>query len=131
MVSGYVKVWSGKVGDVEEYIFESDICVDDVVLSKSEDSLVVKSGYYAHVPELGFNVHDGMFYCRDDDGEYMSDFAIAVICDEAADGPEDCLYWEQDGFVVSLANYLHGQGRSIREISELACDLYVPEDAAA
>lgn len=124
-----LKVWEGKLSDVEEQIAESDTFVDDLVLLKTDDSLVYKSGYWVFIPALNFNVHEGTFCCREENGEYSPDFSIAIVCDADDDGPESYLYWEQDGMIVTLANYLHGRGCTIASISEMACELHMPDGA--
>ena len=71
-----------------------------------------------HIPELGLNLHEGVFCNYDgEEGGYLPDFAITVVKEE---GQEEWIYYEQDGFLITLANYLHGikvSGRFILPLS--------------
>ena len=39
----------------------------------------------------------------------------------------DWLYYEQDGFVITLANYLHGK-MEISRIEQLSCFICIPDE---
>lgn len=121
------QVWAGKLGEAEEAIGELEICSEDTVMEETEESQITKSDYYIYIPELGLNVHDGTFYCKSDEGEFEPDFSLAIVCDANDDEPRKWLYWEQDGVLVTLANYLHGQGYDITRLSGLSCELYAVE----
>ena len=55
--------------------------------------------------------------------EFMPDFSITLIRDNGQDG---WLYYEQDGFVISLANWLRGR-YEISVIEDMECVLCRPE----
>ena len=59
-------------------------------------------------------------------GMYMPDFDVTVLYEnELAD--DMWLYFEQDGFCVTLGNWLNGR-LSMGEIESLECHLVVPDE---
>ena len=59
-------------------------------------------------------------------GMYMPDFDVTVLYEnELAD--DMWLYFEQDGFCVTLGNWLNGR-LSMGEIENLECYLVVPDE---
>ena len=59
---------------------------------------------------------------------YLPDFSITVIREVGAEGKEgEWFYYEQDGFVITLANYLHGS-MDISSIEQLSCCICIPDD---
>lgn len=103
--------------------------VPDDILESDEDYRIVISGWWVHIPELHINLHEGVF-CNYDREEkaYLPDFSVTVIKEvaEKETGEGDWLYYEQDGFVITLANYLNGK-MEISRIEQLSCFLCVPD----
>ena len=56
----------------------------------------------------------------------MPDFAVTVLY-EADKGCEEWLYFEQDGFVTTMANFLSGK-MPVEQIEQLWCELIIPEN---
>lgn len=124
----FKKIWTGKLSDAEEFIFEAELCIQDSILEQSEEHLIYKSGYYIYIPEIHLNAHEGTFCCKEEHTDkYTPDFSMTILCEcnKPADSKE-YLYWEQDGVIVTLANYL--RDKNIHDISNMTCELYVPED---
>ena len=98
-----------RLGEVEEILAEMEQLaeVPDDIMESDEDYQIVISGWQVHIPELGLNLHEGI-YCNydEEEGGYLPDFAITVVKEK---GQEEWLYFEQDGFLITLANFLHGR----------------------
>lgn len=115
-----------RLGTVEEVLAEMDMSeVADDIMESDKDYQIVISGWYVHIPELGLNLHEGIF-CNYDETEqaYLPDFSITVIMEE---GQEEWLYYEQDGFVVTLANFLQGK-TEISTIEQMRCVIRIPDN---
>lgn len=119
-----------RLGTVEEAISELDLFdVPDDIMESDEDYEIVISGWWVHIPELNINLHDGVLCCFDDNEQaYLPDFTVTVVKEAAKTETKegDWLYYEQDGFVVTLANYLHGK-MDISRIEQLSCFICIPD----
>lgn len=100
--------------------------VPDDCLESDEDYQIVISGWQVHIPELGLNLHEGIFCNYDEEeGGYLPDFAITVVKEK---GQDEWIYYEQDGFVITLANYLHGKtDLDLTQLEQLSCFIRMPE----
>ena len=117
-----------RLGEVEEILAEMEQLaeVPDDVMESDEDYQIVISGWQVYIPELGLNLHEGV-YCNYDEGEggYLPDFAITVVKEE---GQDEWLYYEQDGFLITLANYLHGKtSLGSGQLGQLSCFIRLPD----
>ena len=65
--------------------------------------------------------------CVWDEGErlFMPDFDVTVVYEGNIE-TQDWLYYEQDGMVVTLGNWLNGR-LSCEQIEQLWCELVIPE----
>ncbi|MBD5549391.1 MAG: hypothetical protein HDQ97_18735 [Lachnospiraceae bacterium] len=98
--------------------------VPDDCLESDEDYQIVISGWQVHIPELGLNLHEGVFCNYDEaEGGYLPDFAITVVKEE---GQDEWIYYEQDGFLITLANYLHGK-TDLEQLEQLSCYIRMPD----
>lgn len=114
-----------RLGKVEEIIAGMDLMdVPDDVMESDENYEIVISGWWVHIPELGLNLHEGIFcnYDKEEDA-YLPDFSVTVVKEE---GQEEWIYYEQDGFVITLANYLHGK-MDLRQLEQLFCFIHMPD----
>ncbi len=118
--------------EVEEIIGEMDFSeVADDVMESEEDYQIVISGWWVQIPELGLNLHEGVF-CNYDEAEqmYLPDCAISIVAEAGEETKEgDWLYYEQDGFVLTLANFLRGK-MDMERIEQLSCFICLPETEA-
>lgn len=115
--------------EMEEIVNELDLSyVADDVVETEEDYQIVVSGWWIFIPELHINVHEGVF-CNYDENkkEYLPDFSITIIMEAATERREGkWIYYEQDGFEITLANYFNGK-MAIEDILELPCFIYIPD----
>ncbi len=114
----------------EEIISETDLSdVPDDVMESEEDYCIVISGAWVHIPKLNINLHEGVF-CNYDEEEkaYLPDFSLTVIMEADREMKEgEWIYYEQDGFEITLANYYSGR-MTAEQLSELSCFICIPEN---
>lgn len=93
-----------KLSDVEGVIAEME-----ELMEEDTEYRIIRSGWWVYIPELALCLHEGVFLnFEEEEQEYMPDFCITVIREN---GQEGWLYYEQDDFLISLANWLHGAWR--------------------
>lgn len=119
-----------RLGEVEEVVSEMELYdVPDDIMESGEDYQIVISGWQVYIPEFGIALHEGVF-CNYDGEEqaYLPDFSVTVIKEAVEEETKEgnWLYYEQDGFVITLANYLHGK-MDISRIEQLSCFLCIPD----
>lgn len=109
------------IGGMELFYVADDILECDV------DCQIVISGWWVHIPELGINLREGVFCNYDEtEKEYLPDFAVTVIMEAGTEEEEGrWLYYEQDGFEITLANY-HSGKLTMEAVSELSCLICIP-----
>ena len=117
-----------RLGEVEEILAEMEQLaeVPDDIMESDEDYQIVISGWHVHIPELGLNLYEGVYcnYDGEEDG-YLPDFAVTVVKEE---GQDEWIYYEQDGFLITLANYLHGKtDLDLGQLGQLSCFIRMPE----
>lgn len=114
--------------EVEEVLAEMDMSeVDDDIAETDEDTQIVISGWYVYLPELGLKLHEGVVGVWDEEMQgYMPDFAVTVVYEADSDNT-DYIYFEQDGFVVTMANWLNGR-LSMDEVEQLKCEIVIPRE---
>lgn len=114
--------------DVEEAVSESEELIDiaDDIAEIDEDMQLVISGWAVYIESLNLTLRQGIA-CVWDEGErlFMPDFDVTVVYEGNIESQE-WLYYEQDGFVVTLGNWLNG-GMSGGQIEQLWCELVIPE----
>ena len=116
-----------RIYEVEEVISEMDLLeVKDDIAETDEDKQLVISGWYVAIPELNLNLREGVVCVWDEEEKiFMPDFAVTVIYEGDIEGKE-WIYYEQDGFVVTLANWLNGR-LSVEQIEQLRCEIVIPQ----
>lgn len=120
-----------RLHEAEGIISEMDLChVPDDIMESEEDYQIVISGFRVYIPELGINLHEGVF-CNYDEEEkaYLPDFAVTVIMEAGAEEEQEggWLYYEQDSFEITLANYYSGK-LPLESVSELSCFICIPDN---
>lgn len=114
--------------DVEEAVSESEELIDiaDDIAEIDEDMQLVISGWAVYIESLNLTLRQGIA-CVWDEGErlFMPDFDVTVVYEGNIESQE-WLYYEQDGFVVTLGNWLNGR-MSVGQIEQLWCELVIPE----
>ena len=114
--------------DVEEAVSEMDELMDiaDDIAEIDDDMQIVISGWSVYVESLNLTLRQGIA-CVWDEGErlFMPDFDVTVVYEGNIE-TQDWLYYEQDGMVVTLGNWLNGR-LSCEQIEQLWCELVIPE----
>ena len=119
-----------RLHEAEEIISEMDLYhVADDIMESEDDYQIVISGWWVHIPELNINLHEGVFCNYDEEEkEYLPDFSLTVIMEADSEKKEgEWLYYEQDGFEITLANYQNGK-MAMEAISELSCFICIPDE---
>lgn len=116
-----------RIYEVEKVISEMDLLeVEDDIAETEEVMQLVISGWYVTIPELNLNLREGVVCVWDEEEKlFMPDFAVSVIYEGEIDSKE-WLYYEQDGFVVTLANWLNGR-LPVEQIEQLRCEIVIPQ----
>lgn len=118
-----------RLKDVEEIISGMELFyIPDDILECDAEYQIVVSGWWVNVPELRINFREGVF-CNYDEAEkaYLPEFSITVIM-QAGEEPEGgWLYYEQDGFEITVANYFGGR-MGMDDVSELSCLIFIPDN---
>ena len=110
-----------RLGDIEEVIAEMDFSdTDDDIAEIDADLEFWISGWYVVIPSLGIHVKEGVA-CTFDEEEnmFMPDFDVTVVC-EGEIASETWMYYEQDGILITLANWLNGR-MPIDAIEKVEC----------
>ena len=114
--------------DVEEAVSEMEELMDiaDDIAEIDDDMQIVISGWSVYVESLNLTLRQWIA-CVWDEGErlFMPDFDVTVVYEGNIE-TQDWLYYEQDGMVVTLGNWLNGR-LSCEQIEQLWCELVIPE----
>lgn len=116
-----------RIYEVEDVISEMDLLeVEDDIAETDEGMQLVISGWYVTIPELNLNLREGVVCVWDEEEKlFMPDFAVTVIYEGDIEG-KDWIYYEQDGFVVTLSNWLNGR-LPVEQIEQLRCEIVIPQ----
>ncbi len=117
-----------RLGEAEEMISEMDLTdVADDIAETEEDTQLIVSGWWVYLPQLQLQLHEGILCNWDDEeGMFMPDVAVTVVYEADADRT-GYIYFESDGMVTTLYNWLNGR-MSASQIEELECELIVPNE---
>ena len=114
--------------DVEEAVSEMDelIDVDDDIAEIGDDMQLVISGWSVYIESLNITLRQGVACIWDEEeGLFMPDFDVTIVYEGNIE-TQEWLYYEQDGMVVTLGNWLNGR-LSGGQIEQLWCELIIPE----
>ena len=114
--------------EVEEAIAEMDLSeVADDIAEVDDTMQLWISGWCVYVPELSLYLREGIVCVWDDEEKvFLPDFSVTVLYEGEAE-KEKWLYYEQDGFVITLANFLHGK-KEAEEIEQCRCRIILPAE---
>ena len=139
-----------RLRDVEEAVSKSEELIDiaDDIAEIDVDMQIVISGWSVYIESLNLTLRQGTACVWDESsGVFMPDFDVTVVYEGniekgysisgasvvnesgesmQASFPADSLYYEQDGMVVTLGNWLNGR-LSCEQIEQLWCELIIPE----
>ena len=115
--------------EVEEVISDMDLSeVADDIVEVDYDTQLVISGWYDYLPELNLRLHEGVVgYWEEELQAYMPDFSVTVVFEGEPENTE-YLFFEQDGMVLTMANWLKGR-MSIDAIEQLRCEIVIPRES--
>ena len=117
-----------RLSEIEEAVSEMEelIGLEDDIAEIDDDMQIVISGWSVYVESLNLTLRQGIA-CVWDEGErlFMPDFDVTVVYEGNIE-TQDWLYYEQDGMVVTLGNWLNGR-LSCEQIEQLWCELVIPE----
>lgn len=116
-----------RLGEIEEVLAGLDTTgIADDLAETEEDFQIVVSGVLVVVGSLNLCLREGIV-CNWDEEEkmFMPDFAVTVLY-ETDSSCEEWLYFEQGGFVATLANWMKGS-MPVEQIEQLWCELIIPE----
>jgi hypothetical protein len=134
--------------EVEEAVSEMDMAeIPDDIVETEDDIQLVVSGWSVFVESLNLSLREGVVCIWDEEEEmFMPDYSVTVVYEgniETGDSrsgasvvnesgesmqasfPADSLYYEQDGFAITLANWLNGR-LPMEQIEQLWCELIMP-----
>lgn len=122
----HITIGNTQLKNVEDMLCE----IDDYEYPGEEveiddNSIILIYPYIIQIQDLNIEVREGTFYYIDDDGEYMPDFSLCLIYELDEVDPANWLYWEQDGIIVTLYNYLAAIGKANIDIPEYKCAIIV------
>ena len=117
------------MSEVESIMEEMDLSeIPEDVAELEEGYQLVLSGWYVHIPKLHLRLHEGVVgYWDEKIKEYMPDFCVTVIYPENP-AEKEYLYYEQDGMMTTMINWLHGK-MPIDVIEQLACEILIPQES--
>ena len=122
-----------RLGDIEEAVSEMEelIDIEDDIAEIDDDFQIVVSGWSVYVESLNLTLRQGIACVWDaEEGLFMPDFDVTIVYEGnietgysrsdasvvnesgesmQASFPADSLYYEQDGMVVTLGNWLNGR----------------------
>ena len=117
--------------DVEEAVAGMELAeIEDDIAETDEDMQLIISGWFVYIESLNLTLREGVVCVWDEEEQiFMPDFSVTVFYEGNMEiaFPSDYLYYEQDGFVISLTNWLSGR-MSVDEIEQLWCELVIPEN---
>lgn len=120
------KIWEGPLSEVESAIEQNyEALTFDLrdIVEHTDDYMILAQPYEIKIAELHVYCKEGALYYKTDP---TPDFDLVLVY--GFDGEGNYLYWEQDGIVVTLANFFHDT-YTINQISAMHCELLAEGDA--
>lgn len=105
------QVWMNKryrLGEIEEAVAEMEerIDIEDDIAEIDDDFQIVVSGWSVYVESLNLTLRQGIACVWDaEEGLFMPDFDVTIVYEGNIE-TQEWLYYEQDGMVVTLGNWL-------------------------
>ena len=118
-----------RLGEIEEAVSEMEELIDitDDIAEIDDDFQIVVSGWSVYVESLNLTLRQGVACIWDTEaGLFMPDFDVTIVYEGNIE-TQEWLYYEQDGMVVTLGNWLNGR-LSCEQIEQLWCELIIPEN---
>ena len=109
-----------RLGEIEEAVAEMEelIDIEDDIAEIDDDFQIVVSGWSVYVESLNLTLRQGIACVWDaEEGLFMPDFDVTIVYEGNIE-TQEWLYYEQDGMVVTLGNWLNGR-LSCEQIEQL------------
>ena len=105
---------------------EELIDIEDDIAEIDDEFQIVVSGWSVYVESLNLTLRQGISCVWDaEEGLFMPDFDVTIVYEGNIE-TQEWLYYEQDGMIVTLGNWLNGR-LSCEQIEQLWCELIIPE----
>ena len=117
-----------RLGEIEEAVSEMEelIDIEDDIAEIDDEFQIVVSGWSVYVESLNLTLRQGIACVWDEEeGLFMPDFDVTIVYEGNIE-TQEWLYYEQDGMVVTLGNWLNGR-LSCEQIEQLWCELIIPK----
>ena len=113
----------GEIDDALETLYETvEYDMYEVEINEFDNSVLAVTGIRILVPELKVSLRQGDVCVFDpDEEEYVPDFSVSIVYEQDETDPKTFLYWEQDGFQVTLFNFFHKDLISMDALSKMKC----------
>ena len=118
-----------RLGEIEEAVSEMEELIDtqDDIAEIDDDFQIVVSGWSVYVERLNLTLRQGVACIWDTEaGLFMPDFDVTIVYEGNIE-TQEWLYYEHDGMVVTLGNWLNGR-LSCEQIEQPWCELIIPEN---
>ena len=131
LLGGNTLCWMNKryrLGEIEEAVSDMEelIGLEGDIAEIDNDFQIVVSGWSVYVESLNLTLRQGITCVWDaEEGLFMPDFDVTIVYEGDIE-TQEWLYYEQDGMVVTLGNWLNGR-LSCEQIEQLWCELIIPE----
>ena len=129
-----IKTEMSNLEEAEEVVYQiiEEECPDlkcyDVPLEDYDNCLIEVNGVRYVIPELDLFAREGEFLSYDEESDtYMPDFSVTLLYELDEKDAKNFLYWEQDGLLVTLYNYLQS-GKRMDYLSSLECRIELEID---
>lgn len=103
----------------------------EIKLDGCQDTILVYD-YRVLIPDTGYSIREGTYFNWDEEEqELYPDFSLSLIYDLDEKDPAKYLYWEQDGELVSLHNFLTiiDKNNMFKSLSDLDCTILFEEES--
>lgn len=97
-----------RLGEIEEAVSEMEelIDIEDDIAEIDDDFQIVVSGWSVYVESMNLTLRQGIAcVCDAEEGLFMPDFDVTIVYEGNIE-TQEWLYYEQDGMVVTLGNWL-------------------------
>ena len=97
-----------------------------IELNRGSSAISYDTNIYVQIPDLGIQLHQGLLYSRGwGSSDYEVDAAITVIREINSTSVDTFIYFEDDGFAVSLHNYLNCSGSNRPDLTDKEAILFI------
>jgi len=97
-----------------------------IELNRGSSAISYDTNIYVQIPDLEIQLHQGLLYSRGwGSSDYEVDAAITVIREINSISDDTFIYFEDDGFAVSLHNFLNSAGPNRPDLTDKEAILFI------